>query len=50
MLEARESGARLRRTLAECPAGNADASALLGRHPGAVVRAVGEAIRRALAR
>ena len=41
---------RLRRTLAECLAGNRDAGVLLRRHPGAVARAAGAAIRKATSR
>ena len=41
---------RLRRTLAECLAGNRDAGVLLRRHPGAVARAAGAAILKATSR
>ena len=37
---------RLRRTLAECLAGNRDASTLLRRHPATVARAAGAAVRK----
>ena len=41
---------RLRRTLAECLAGNRDAGVLLRRHPATVARAAGAAIRKATSR
>ena len=41
---------RLRRTLAECLAGNRDAGVLLRRHPRTVVRAAGAAVRRVTSR
>ena len=41
---------RLRRTLAECLAGNTDAFALLKRHPVTVARAAGAALRKATSR
>ncbi|QIN80163.1 FAD-dependent oxidoreductase [Rubrobacter marinus] len=44
------SDERLRRTLAECLAGNRDAGVMLRRHPATVARAVGAAVRRVVAR
>ena len=41
---------RLRRTLAECLAGNRDAATLLRRHPATLARAAGAAIRKVAAR
>ena len=50
VFKACETDAGLRRKLVECLAGNADASALLRRRPGVMVRAAGAAVRKAASR